>query len=94
MVFAFQTKTAGRAPPQYETAMIPQIRPADLKRILDAGDPVYLVDVRGPDEYAYYCYQMGYVDKADHDDPANYAALDGLIGQMEADLLAHEALLC
>ena len=33
--------------------MIPQIRPADLKRMLDAGDPVYLVDVRGSDEHAY-----------------------------------------
>ena len=33
--------------------MIPQIRPADLKRMLDAGGPVYLVDVRGSDEHAY-----------------------------------------
>ena len=48
----------------------------------------------GPDEYAYYCYQMGYVDAVDHADPGNYAALDALVGQMETDLLAHEALLC
>ncbi|HUR54167.1 MAG TPA: rhodanese-like domain-containing protein [Gemmataceae bacterium] len=33
--------------------MVPQIRPADLKRMLDAGEPVYLVDVRGYDEHAY-----------------------------------------
>jgi rhodanese-related sulfurtransferase len=33
--------------------MIPQIRPAELKRKLDAGEPVYLVDVRNDDEYAY-----------------------------------------
>ena len=33
--------------------MIQQIRPADLKRILDAGEPVYLVDVRNDDEHAY-----------------------------------------
>jgi rhodanese-related sulfurtransferase len=33
--------------------MIPQIHPTELKRMLDAGEPVYLVDVRNPDEYAY-----------------------------------------
>ena len=33
--------------------MILQIRPADLKRILDAGESVYLVDVRNYDEHAY-----------------------------------------
>ena len=33
--------------------MIPQIHPAELKRKLDAGEPVYLVDVRNDDEYAY-----------------------------------------
>ena len=33
--------------------MIPQIQPADLKRKLDAGEPVYLVDVRNDDEFAY-----------------------------------------
>ena len=33
--------------------MIQQIHPAELKRKLDAGDPVYLVDVRNPDEAAY-----------------------------------------
>jgi rhodanese-related sulfurtransferase len=32
---------------------IPQIRPADLKHLLDAGERVYLVDVRNYDEYAY-----------------------------------------
>lgn len=33
--------------------MIPQIRPAELKRKLDAGEPVFLLDVRNPDEHAY-----------------------------------------
>ena len=33
--------------------MIPQITVAELKRKQDAGEPVYLVDVRNPDEYAY-----------------------------------------
>lgn len=33
--------------------MIPQIRPAELKRKLDAGEPVVLLDVRNHDEYAY-----------------------------------------
>ncbi|HJZ54114.1 MAG TPA: rhodanese-like domain-containing protein [Gemmataceae bacterium] len=33
--------------------MIPQIHPSELKRKLDAGEPVYLVDVRNPDEHAY-----------------------------------------
>jgi rhodanese-related sulfurtransferase len=33
--------------------MIQQIQPADLKQRLDAGEPVYLVDVRNPDESAY-----------------------------------------
>ena len=33
--------------------MIPQIPVAELKRKLDAGEPVYLVDVRNDDEYAY-----------------------------------------
>lgn len=32
---------------------IPQIRPADLKRLLDTGESVYLVDVRNYDEHAY-----------------------------------------
>lgn len=40
--------------------MIPQITPGDLKRMLDAGAPVYLVDVRNPDEYA-YCHLPGSV---------------------------------
>ena len=33
--------------------MIPQIQPAELKRMLDAGQPVVLLDVRQPDEHAY-----------------------------------------
>jgi rhodanese-related sulfurtransferase len=33
--------------------MVAQIRPAELKTMLDAGTPVYLLDVRNPDEYAY-----------------------------------------
>jgi rhodanese-related sulfurtransferase len=33
--------------------MIQQIRVAELKRKLDAGEPVYLVDVRNPDEHVY-----------------------------------------
>ena len=33
--------------------MVHQIHPAELKRKLDAGEPVYLVDVRNPDENAY-----------------------------------------
>jgi rhodanese-related sulfurtransferase len=33
--------------------MIPQIQPHELKRKLDAGEPVYLVDVRNDDEHAY-----------------------------------------
>ncbi|HEY1191927.1 MAG TPA: rhodanese-like domain-containing protein [Gemmata sp.] len=32
--------------------MIPQIQPADLKRALDAGVPVVLLDVRQPEEHA------------------------------------------
>jgi rhodanese-related sulfurtransferase len=33
--------------------MIPQIQPADLKRALDAGQQVTLLDVRQPDEHAF-----------------------------------------
>ena len=33
--------------------MIHQIQPAELKARLDAGEPVYLVDVRNPDEHGY-----------------------------------------
>ena len=33
--------------------MIHQIQPAELKARLDAGEPVYLVDVRNPEEHAY-----------------------------------------
>ncbi len=33
--------------------MIPEIQPADLKRMLDAGQPVVLLDVRQPDEHAF-----------------------------------------
>lgn len=33
--------------------MIPQIQPSDLKRMLDAGQPVVLLDVREPEEHAY-----------------------------------------
>jgi rhodanese-related sulfurtransferase len=36
-----------------ENPMIPQIQPTELKRMLDAGLPVVLVDVRQPEEYAY-----------------------------------------
>ena len=33
--------------------MIPQIQPAELKRMLDAGQLVLLLDVRQPDEHAF-----------------------------------------
>jgi rhodanese-related sulfurtransferase len=33
--------------------MIPQISPLELKRWLDAGQPVFLLDVRQPEEHAY-----------------------------------------
>jgi len=33
--------------------LIPQITVAELKRMRDAGESVYLVDVRNPDEFAY-----------------------------------------
>lgn len=33
--------------------MIPQIHPNDVKAKLDAGEPVVLLDVRQPNEYAY-----------------------------------------
>lgn len=33
--------------------MIQQIQVTELKRMLDAGESVYLVDVRNPDEFAY-----------------------------------------
>ena len=33
--------------------MIPQITVAELKRMRDAGEPVYLVDVRNYDEHAF-----------------------------------------
>jgi rhodanese-related sulfurtransferase len=33
--------------------MVAQIRPAELKAKLDAGERVYLLDVRNPDEHAY-----------------------------------------
>lgn len=33
--------------------MIPQIKPEELKRKLDAGEPVFLLDVRNYDEHAY-----------------------------------------
>jgi rhodanese-related sulfurtransferase len=33
--------------------MVPQIHPTELKRMLDAGAPVLLLDVRQPEEHAY-----------------------------------------
>lgn len=33
--------------------MIPQIHPNDVRAKLDAGEPVVLLDVRQPNEYAY-----------------------------------------
>lgn len=33
--------------------MIPQIHPTELKTKLDAGEPVYLLDVRQPNEHAF-----------------------------------------
>jgi rhodanese-related sulfurtransferase len=33
--------------------MIPQIQPSDLKRMLDSGQPVLLLDVRQPEEHAF-----------------------------------------
>jgi rhodanese-related sulfurtransferase len=33
--------------------MIPQIQPTELKQMLDAGQPVLLLDVREPEEHAY-----------------------------------------
>lgn len=33
--------------------MIPQIQPADLKALLDSGQPVLLLDVRQPEEHAF-----------------------------------------
>ncbi len=33
--------------------MIPQIQPADLKALLDSGQPVLLLDVRQPEEHAH-----------------------------------------
>ena len=33
--------------------MIPQIQPAELKALLDAGAPVLLLDVRQPEEHAF-----------------------------------------
>jgi rhodanese-related sulfurtransferase len=33
--------------------MIREIQPAELKRKLEGGEPVFLVDVRSPDEHAY-----------------------------------------
>ena len=33
--------------------MIPQIQPIDLKRMLDSGEPVFLLDVRQPEEHAF-----------------------------------------
>jgi rhodanese-related sulfurtransferase len=38
--------------------MIPQIKPEELKRKLDAGEPVFLLDVRNYDEHA-YCHLPG-----------------------------------
>ena len=32
--------------------MVRQVRPEDVKARLDAGDPVYILDVRQPEEYA------------------------------------------
>lgn len=33
--------------------MIPQLQPTDLKQMLDAGQPVLLLDVRQPEEHVY-----------------------------------------
>lgn len=33
--------------------MIPQIQPLELKALLDSGAPVYLLDVRQPEEHAH-----------------------------------------
>lgn len=33
--------------------MVPQIQPTDVKRLLDSGEPVVLLDVRQPEENAF-----------------------------------------
>lgn len=33
--------------------MVPQIQPIDVKRLLDSGEPVVLLDVRQPEENAF-----------------------------------------
>jgi rhodanese-related sulfurtransferase len=33
--------------------MVPQIQPTELKKMLDSGAPVLLLDVRQPEEHAY-----------------------------------------
>jgi rhodanese-related sulfurtransferase len=38
---------------QIEKLMVPQIQPVDLKRLLDAGQSVVLLDVRQPEEHAH-----------------------------------------
>lgn len=40
--------------------MVTQIQPVELKRMLDHGAPVLLLDVRQPDEHA-YCHLPGSV---------------------------------
>ena len=40
--------------------MVPQIQPSDLKKMLDSGLPVVLLDVRQPEEHA-YCALAGSV---------------------------------
>jgi rhodanese-related sulfurtransferase len=55
--------------------MVPQIRPNDLKKLLDAGQPVVLLDVRQPVEHA-YCALPGSVLIPLGELPARVSELD------------------
>ena len=54
--------------------MVPQIHPTEVKRLLDSGEPVVLLDVRQPEEHA-FCALPGSV----HSPPGE---LSGRLGEL------------
>jgi rhodanese-related sulfurtransferase len=55
--------------------MIPQIQPQELKRLLECGAPVLLLDVREPQEYA-WCHLPGSLHIPLGELPARIGELD------------------
>lgn len=69
--------------------MIPQIQPQELKRLLERGAPVLLLDVREPQEYA-WCHLTGSLHIPLGELPARVGELD--VGEELVVVYCHHGL--